>query len=302
MKKFLAIDIGGTMLKYGHISIRNRIIDKGEVVTPRTNVNDLLDEIVKIYRSDEDVVAIAVSLPGAVDSETGYCYSSGALQYYSNMNLANLISERCDGKYVHLENDGKSAVMAEARLGALKDVKDGFVIILGTGIGGGYVKDHKVVKGQHFFAGEVSFIALQTAEFEADNMWAYKSSTAAMVKEYKKLKELEYADGRMLMKAVRENDEQAIKIVKDACKEIARQICNIQSVIDVERFAIGGGISADALFFEYLTSEVDKWFEPYTNAHFPIYKPELVLCKYRNDANLLGCVAGLKDSIKKRKQ
>ena len=57
-----------------------------------------------------------------------------------------------------MENDAKCAALAEATVGSLKDVNDGFVLIFGTMIGGGYIKDHKVHRGLHFSAGEVSYI------------------------------------------------------------------------------------------------------------------------------------------------
>lgn len=55
-------------------------------------------------------------------------------------------------------NDAKCAAMAEAGVGALADVEDGFVIILGTMIGGAYTHNRRLVMGRHFAAGEVSYI------------------------------------------------------------------------------------------------------------------------------------------------
>ena len=57
-----------------------------------------------------------------------------------------------------MENDAKCAAMAEAATGSLKDINDGFVLIFGTMIGGGFIKDRKLYKGKHFSAGEVSYI------------------------------------------------------------------------------------------------------------------------------------------------
>ena len=53
---------------------------------------------------------------------------------------------------------GKSAALAEVWKGNLKDCQDGIVIVVGSGLGGGIIKDGQLWKGQHLFAGEFSYI------------------------------------------------------------------------------------------------------------------------------------------------
>lgn len=95
-----------------------------------------------------------MSLPGRMDSNKGYLYSGGMLQYNRGKNIVEILEKRCPVP-ITIENDGKCAALAEAWIGNLKDCDDGIVVILGTGIGGGIIKDKKLHKGKHFMAGEI---------------------------------------------------------------------------------------------------------------------------------------------------
>ena len=70
-------------------------------------------------------------------------------------------------------------------------------------------------------------------------------------------------------------------------KQIAAQIVNLQCVIDPQRVAIGGGISAQPLLLEYIRKNVDSFSDNFGN-----YKPgvQVVPCTFRNDSNLIGAL------------
>ena len=59
-------------------------------------------------------------------------------------------------------------------------------------------------------------------------------------------------------------------------------------VLDVEKVAIGGGISAAEALLPAIQAELDWLFERCTV--MPTVKPELVRCRYGNDANLIGAL------------
>ena len=56
--------------------------------------------------------------------------------------------------------------------GSLKDCRNGAVVVLGTGVGGGIIIDHKLYRGGHFTAGEYSYILTdQKRSEEAKGYW-----------------------------------------------------------------------------------------------------------------------------------
>lgn len=134
MSKVLAIDIGGTSIKYAIMSEEMEIFSKGKIATPQERREQLVSSLVSIY-NQEPVDGIAISMPGIIDVEKGLCLMGGALRYNDGFALRDALAEHCPVP-IHIENDAKCAAMAEAGMGSLKDVEDGFVILLGTMIGG----------------------------------------------------------------------------------------------------------------------------------------------------------------------
>lgn len=144
--KVLVIDIGGTFIKYACMTEDMQILDRGKVETPQENREQLIEAIGKLYDEMSDVSGIAISMPGIIDSENGYCAMGGALRYNDDFYLRHCLYQRCPVK-IYMENDAKCAAMAEATVGSLKDVRDGFVLIFGTMIGGGFIKEFSMFIG-----------------------------------------------------------------------------------------------------------------------------------------------------------
>lgn len=287
--KVLVVDIGGTFIKYAFMNEDMTVLAKGKIRTPQENREQLIEAIGSIYDEMPDVSGIAIAMPGIIDSENGYCAMGGALRYNDDFYLRRSLYQRCPVR-IYMENDAKCAAMAEAKAGSLKDVADGFVLIFGTMIGGAFIKDQKLHKGRHFSAGEVSYITTVRDSMPAyDTMWGNRCGTPYLCKLYADQKGLrqEEVDGIKVFAAVHQQDDDAIRCLDSYTREIAIQIFNIQTVLDPERFAIGGGISAQPIFIEYIKNNLKALY-----AECPYYVPhaDVVCCKFQNDANLIGAL------------
>lgn len=285
----LAIDIGGTFIKYACMKKDMTIISRGKVPTPTESREQLIATIGEIYDETPEVEGIAISMPGIIDSENGYCSMGGALRYNDDFYLRHSLYQRCPVK-IYMENDAKCAAMAEAAVGSLKDVNDGFVLIFGTMIGGAFVKDHKLHKGRHFSAGEVSYIAtMRDGLPTVDNVWGNRCGTPRLCRMYAERVGLpeEDVDGVKVFDAVNNGEEAAKEVLKEYTREIAVQLFNLQTAFDPERFAIGGGISAQPVFIEYIKNNLK---ELYANCPYHVPQAEVVGCKFQNDANLIGAL------------
>lgn len=213
----------------------------------------------------------------------------GALRYNDDFYLRHALYEKCPVK-ISIENDAKCAALVEAAAGALKDVNDGFVLIFGTMIGGGYVKDRKLHRGNHFSAGEVSYIVSDrdgTPNFEG--VFGNRCGTPRLCKMYAEAKNLTVneVNGLVVFEAVNSGDETARKCLDRFTKEIAVQIFNLQTVLDPQRFAIGGGISAQPVFIDSIRENLKQL---YAACSYYVPHAEIVTCKFQNDANLIGAL------------
>lgn len=287
--KVLVVDIGGTFIKYAYMKEDMTILSRGKVKTPQENREELIEVIGELYDEMNDVDGIAISIPGIIDSENGYCSMGGALRYNDDFYIRHSLYKRCPVK-IYMENDAKCAAMAEATVGSLKDVEDGFVLIFGTMIGGGFIKDHKLHRGKHFSAGEVSYITTEKDGLPGfETVWGNRCGTPWLCKMYAEKKNLnpDEVDGVRVFEAVNKKEKIAIECLWKFTKEIAIQIFNIQTVLDLERFAIGGGISVQPVFIEFIRNNLKNL---YAECPYHIPQAEVVSCKFQNDANLVGAL------------
>lgn len=88
MEKYLAIDIGGTSIKYALID-KNLNISMNDIMdTPQNSLDELVNIICTLYEKYQTkITGIAISMPGVIDSKNGYCLTGGALQYLNNVPL-----------------------------------------------------------------------------------------------------------------------------------------------------------------------------------------------------------------------
>jgi Transcriptional regulator/sugar kinase len=289
--KYLTLDIGGSAIKYALMTKELDFIEKGKVPTPMDSIESFVETVGGIYdKYKEKIEGLAISMPGVLDSEKGYAYSGGSLEYNCDKEIVKILMKRCPTK-ISIENDGKCAALAEVWKGSLKDYNDGVVIVLGTGVGGGIIRDKKLHKGKNFFAGEFSFIATNINEAgNFENCWGAISGSKALINGVSKIKNIpeKDIDGYKVFEYANNNDEEVLKILDEFTYKLAVQIFNLQSVLDSEIFAIGGGISAQDILIEYTQKNVDKYYEFFEKFNFP--KPKVVRCTFRNDANLIGAL------------
>lgn len=288
MKK-LVLDIGGSAIKYAIMNHRAEIFQKGEVNTPLDTIENLMETIKSIYEDVKDEVnGIAISMPGNIDSATGHVYSPGALSYNANVNIIDKIHEHINLP-ISVENDGKSAALAEVWKGNLTSCSDGIVMILGTGIGGGIIKNRKIHKGNHFFAGEFSYIMQDINNLDFHNAFALKGSTSALIMEAAAVKNVEpkSINGHDVFKWINGNDPDVLEVFEKFTMNLAMQIYNLQCILDPEKVLIGGGISKQPILVGKIRENLEKIY-----ATIPFDIPHAIVdtCKYFNDSNLIGAL------------
>ena len=306
MKQYLLIDIGGTFIKYSLADEQARKISGGKVPTPLTNMDDLL-AVIKGFAAplQGQFVGCAISMPGRIDTKHGIAHTGGVLSSFMwEQPFAAQMGELL-GVPVTIANDGKCAAAAEGWTGALAGVENGLVLVLGTGIGGGILLNGKVLMGAHAAAGEVSGLVTDVARIEPDDfnltrvekfaeapLWAGLASATGLILEYARQKHLPEGspmpNGEEIFAAYNAGEPEAQQALKLFARRVAIGILSLQNVLDVEKVAIGGGISAAEALLPAIQAELDWLFERCTV--MPTVKPELVRCRYGNDANLIGAL------------
>lgn len=292
MRKILTIDIGGTFIKYAVVSgVRSfKVNAKEKIPTPKKDHAELMAKLAAIFNASEDVEGIAISMPGIIDTDRGVCISSSALNFSNGHCIAEELQAMCGGVAVTIENDATCAAIAEVKSGSLSDVKDGFVLVFGTSVGGAFVHNREVLRGSHFCAGEVAFTLKSSISVVSDkNFYGNDMSAIAFQKICAKTLGMppDEVTNEMIFELIEENDDDILDALYKYAHGIAVKIFNLQMLFDPERFALGGGISERQSFIDAVNDKID---ELHGNAPEFMPRPEVVACKYHNDANLLGAL------------
>lgn len=300
MEKYLVMDWGGTYIKYALMDEEENIIEQGKVKSPRDSLESLLDAAVGVAAPYLDqVTGVAISMPGRIDTANGIAHTGGSFMFIRETPMAELLSERMNGLPVVLANDGKCAANAENESGSLKDESNAGVIVLGTGIGGGIILNGEVWMGSTSAAGELSFFPfdaqrfIESAGMESMNaLWATNGSTSSLCTAYSELTGKEHT-GMSFFEDYDNGVKEAQDLLEQFGLKVAAGIYGVQAVLDLDAYAIGGGISARPEVTQAVREGLDRLYEklPFT----PFKKPEIVGCTYRNDANLIGALHFLMD-------
>ncbi len=288
--KLLAFDVGGTEIKYAIVEDAVNISEKGCIPTPADRFEHFVDAIESIYRScREEVEGIALSMPGPVDPSEGRIQKCGAMKYPHPEEVGKILKEKC-GCPVVMENDGKAAALAEYGYGSIQGCRNAAVFLVGTGAGGGLVIDHRIVRGPRFTAGEFSFINTEAGRYEdPSQIIGSCCSTTYLLRRYQELSaSTEAIDGREFFRLLPE-DKHAQTALEELCSNIALQIYNLYWLLDLEKVAIGGGISRQPVLIETIKAKFAEVQSKAMTARFHEALPvEIVPCTFGNDANLIG--------------
>lgn len=298
---YLGIDVGGSSIKHALMDENYQILSQGTLDGRAEDREAFLDAICVLYEhAGCPEGGIAISYCGEVDEGTGQVIAGGSYAYNAGTNIKADLQART-GARVSIENDGNCAALAELAGGALADVRDAVVIVVGTGLGGGIILDGEVWHGTHKRSGSLSLL-LESVHEDLGPAHGYTDApvmgkvcgAAALAQGYAVARgegpEPLPRNGKEFFALVDSGDLAAVRVLVAYCRRFAHLIYNLQTVLDVEAFAVGGGISAAPAFGRALATEVDRIYQSTFAKRLGIAAPRLVTCQYRNETNLVGAL------------
>lgn len=290
MKKYIAIDIGGTKVKYSVILEDFSILEKSSY---KTNCNDYevfiidLINVINFYKNKYEISGIGISLPGFVDTSTGFTQRAGAIAILDGKNLK-IIIENTVNIQVSIENDANCVALAEKLNGNAKNCKDFICYTIGTGIGGGIFINNKIIHGKKFMAGEFGFMKIND---NIKDTLHNNSSTSSLISKYKELKNIpqnESIEGDTIFE-VAQKDILVKELLEKWYKNIASSIFNLGVTLNPEKILIGGGVSQREELIINIQKELNK-FEFWSEFEITI-EP----CLHRNDTGMIGSIYNFLD-------
>lgn len=296
----LAIDIGGTFIKFGLVDNDFRISNQSKVPTPSSldNFWITLESIISSFKNG--ISGIAIACPGEINSKRGFVFKGGLIPYLTAIPLGTRLSKTFQLP-VKVINDADAAALAEARYGSLQDLDCGAALVLGTGVGLGLVSQGELLSPLSVTLYLRSPSPQSKSQTALPFQWTLfkqalislvdnKGSAVGFVHEASQLLGLDQDDGPAVFSAIEGNQSEDLNLLfKDYCHEIAVLVLNLQSFFRLEKVVIGGGISRQGTLIEGISDAYEELFKDKPELGFePI---TIQACHFHNDNNLLGAAS-----------
>lgn len=161
----LGVDIGGTKVGYALGSPRGEIVTSARESFPATgSATRDLDAIAArahalVAERGARIEAVGIAAPGPLDWEAGRVLSPPNLPGWEDVALRDALAERL-GVAAAVENDANAAALAEWRHGAGRGSERMLYLTMSTGVGGGFILDGALYRGEFSSAGEIGHAPL----------------------------------------------------------------------------------------------------------------------------------------------
>ncbi len=266
----LGIDLGGTNIVAGVVDENYKIIAtaKRKTNAPRP-AESIIDDMVVVANEAiasaglkiEDIDAMGVGSPGAIDPVNGVVCFAGNLDFH-NIPMAKMLKERM-GVDFYIENDANAAAYGEYIAGAGKGTNNFIAITLGTGVGGGIIINGKIYAGSNYAGAELGHVVImmdgESCNCGRQGCWETYASATALIRQTKQAmirypdtimwqlcdNDINKVNGLTSFDAMRAGDEAGKKVVDKYIEYIAVGISNNINTFQPEVLCVGGGISKE---------------------------------------------------------
>jgi glucokinase len=265
---YLGIDLGGTKILAGVVTRGGKIVSRAQIQTPfESGGRAILEALCRAASqalavaglTPRRILAAGMGSPGPLDPETGTILRTPNITL-KDLPAGRFLSEEF-GFRVFVDNDVHMAVFGELAAGAGRGRKNVIGLWIGTGIGGCFVSEGRVVHGANRNAGEIGHMYLDakkavagepkgTLEWEASKTGIARRLRSAIRKGRRtilaaELRGASRLDSRRFALACREGDRLALEAMRHSARYLGIAIANLFNAFAPELFILGGGIVED---------------------------------------------------------
>lgn len=247
----LAVDVGGTKLEAALVSADGQILgaSRSREATGREATSSALDAAVRVVvahalaalPAGAELIGAGIGSAGPVDRRAGTIFPFNMpLAYgYPLADAVRTAASDVLGSDVHtvFGHDGGALALAESWLGATRDARASFSIVVSTGVGGGFVAGGQYIPGASGNAGhlgqvrrESGLLLEEIASGPASAAWARTQGWTG-------------STGEDLARDAAAGDAIARAAIERSAREVGQALADTATLFDLELIAIGGGFS-----------------------------------------------------------
>ena len=288
----LAIDIGGTMIKYGLVSSDGEILSTDKIETEAEkgleNILNKIDNIFKRYK-ENNPVGIAVSGTGQINGMIGKVIGGNPIiPNWIGTNLVKILEEKYNLPAI-LENDVNCVALGEKWIGAGKNLSNFICLTIGTGIGGGVILNNQLFRGENFVAGEFGHILIKKGEFEQF------ASTTALIRLVKE-RTGKILNGKEIFDLEKKEIVEYQEVISEWIENLTDGLSSIIYCFNPANIILGGGVIGQG---EPLINRIKNSLFKKIGPQFK-EKLNIIQAKLGNNAGMIGASYLLLEKFNKR--
>ena len=246
-RAYLAVDIGGTKLSAGIVSLAGKVLAQDRTPTPRDGVWDSLASlVVRVQASrDVDVVACGVGCGGPM-SDQGDKVSNLHITSWSDFPLRSSLAS-LTGLPTFVDNDAKAVVLGETWCGAAVGCRDVIGMVVSTGVGGGIISDGRLLDGNTGNSGHIGHVCVAPGG-RSCKCGAYGCLEAQ-------------ASGTAIAEMTgRPAAEASLAVIEQTGIYVGRAVASVAVLLDLRLAVIGGSVALGFgdPFYSAVQAEVDR--------------------------------------------
>jgi glucokinase len=296
----IGMQVSGQTLQAALVDASGQIIERREdTLSPENIIEQAAFVVRELSANRGEISALGFAIPGLVNRQTDVVIMSRDLPASVREGLHSEL-RRATGLRVELENDANAAAYGEFKVGAGKESRDIFYMMIGNGIGGAIILDGKLWTGSSGFAGEVGHITIDAEGLECTcgntgclETVASASSIVRRARERLNRDSTSSLSRLGLTKnftaddvahEANEGDDFALMMIERTGKYIGTGVANVINLLNIERIVLGGGVmDAGQLILNPIIQEAKRRaFQPSFEA------TEIVAAKLGRDGITIG--------------
>jgi fructokinase len=262
----IGIDLGGTKIEGIILDSNLKEIARKRISTEQEKgYEHIIHQIHTLYQQLATTLqgqshTFGIGTPGSVSSKTGFLKNSNTTCLNGKPFLNDLETKL--GRKVTIENDANCFGMAEALMGAGRNYKMVFGVIMGTGCGGGIIYNGEVIRGRQSIAGEWGHSTI--APKDGPICYCGKKgcvetfiSGGGLENRYKDITgvKIKLED---IMNRYRTGEQYAQRVVNDFFQNFGIALSNVINILDPDVVVLGGGLSNIPELYDQGLKEVKK--------------------------------------------
>ena len=266
----IGLDWGGTKLEVIALDPEtNEELVRNRIDSPKDDYQEILDAVCGLISDTAGQtkdITVGIGMPGSLNPLTGLVQVSNT-KALEGKDVKNDLQNKL-GIEVKIANDADCLALSESIDGAGKDYNSVFAVILGTGVGAGYVVDKNLIVGPNKLTGEWGQNPIPGPMDDYEKSIKRHCGRVGAIEVFLSgpglEKWYEFSTGvkknsREVVELFREGEDEAEGIMDKYFERTAKAFSTFVNILDPDVIVLGGGMSD----IDELYDEIPKKIIPY---------------------------------------